>query len=154
MTGADRSAALRSLTGAVLLSAVLLSRQSAAQQVKVASARISSTTRDWKGRDSGRVVLSVEIAELPGAIRSGRSRDQISVSDEVGHVYTPVGVAFRSFDRGYSLLPEYLQTPMARRMRPLYFFSVPGGNARFVLHVPSREPVAFTATLAARASRQ
>lgn len=154
MPGAARSVVLRSLTGALLLSSTLLGRSSAAQQVSVASARITSTVRSWPGADSGKVSLSVEIADLPGAVRSGRSRDQIKVADEVGRMYTPVGVGFRSLDAGTSLVPEYLQTPSARRSRPHYLFLVPPGNMRFVLHVPSREPVEFTASLAARAFRQ
>ena len=154
MPGAARSVVLRSLTGALLLSSTLLGRQSAAQQVSVASARITSTVRSWTGADSGKVLLSVEIADLPGAVRSARSRDKIKVADEDGRIYTPVGVGFRSLDHRSSLVPEYLQTASARRMRPQYMFLVPPGNMRFVLHVTSQQPVEFTASVAAGAFRQ
>lgn len=153
MTGATRSAAFYSLTGALLLSSTLPVREVAAQQVHVASARVMSPVSHWTGLDSGKVLLSVEIADLPRAVQSAGSRDPVKVADETGRTYTPVGVAYRSLENSNSLVPEYLQTPSARRTRPQYMFLVPAGKTRFVLHVPSRQPVPFTASFAAGALR-
>ena len=153
MLGAVRSAVLRSVTGAMLLGSTLVGRQVAAQQVNVASARVTSTALNWTGPDSGKALLSVEIVGLPGRAQSASSRDQVKVADDVGHTYTPVGIAVGPLGSIYSLVPEYLQSPGASRSRPQYLFFVPPGKTRFVLHVPSRQPVAFTASFPAGALR-
>ena len=154
MRGATRLTAVRLCTVTMLLSPVVLGRVVAAQQVRVASARVASTVSQWSGPQSGKVILSVEIADLPSAVRSVRSRDQIRVADDDGRMYTPMGVAYRSLGNSNSLVPEYLQTSSARRTRPQYLFLVPPGQTRFVLHVPSRQPVPFSASVDARAFRQ
>lgn len=151
MPGPHTLIAARLCTVTMLLSYVLPGRGVAAQQVSVASARVASTISQWPSPQSGRVILLVEIADLPSAVRSARSRDQIRVADDVGRMYTPMGIAYRSLDISNSLVPEYLQTPSARRTRPHYLFLVPPGQTRFVLHVPSRRPVPFTASVDARA---
>ena len=154
MPGVPRLTAVRLCTVTTLLSSVVLGRGVAAQQVSVASARVASAVSQWPGPQSGNVILSIEIADLPNAVRSVRSRDRIRVADDVGRMYTPMGIAYRSLDNSNSLVPEYLQTPSARRTRPQYLFLVPPGQTRFVLHVPSRQPVPFTASVDARAFRE
>ena len=148
MPGVSRSAALRSLTGALLLSSALLVRQGAAQQVSVASARVSSTVVQRAG-PFDRVLLAVEIVGLRGAAQTGRSRDQVKVTDDLGGTYTPVGIAVQSLENSNSLVPEYLQVPSARRTRPRHLFLVPPGKTHFVLHVTSHQPVSFNASVTA-----
>ena len=154
MPGVARIAALCAITGMALASFAMFPREMAAQQVTVASAQVTPTVFHWTGPDSGKVLLMVEIADLPAAVRSAASRAQVRVADGAGRMYTPYGMAVASLGEGSTLIPEYLQVPSARRAKPRYLYLVAPGVTRFVLHVPARHPVPFTASLATGAFRQ
>ena len=154
MPDVARVAAFRSWAGMLLVSSALLPRPIAAQQVTVASAQVTTTVLHRTGPDSGKVLLMVEIADLPAAVRSASSRGQVKVADEEGRMYTPYGMAVTSLAEGSSVIPDYLQAPGVRRARPRYLYLVAPGMTRFVLHVPARQPVLFKASSAAGAFRQ
>ena len=149
MPGFARSSLLRSLIGLALLSSTSVAQRGQSAQLNVVSARLSSTGFLRSGPDSGKVILAVEIANLPAAIQSVQLRERVKVTDDAGRTYTPVGVGGGSVGSINSMVPEYLQASNVRRTRPQYMFFVPAGTTRFVLHVPSQSPVPFIASVTA-----
>lgn len=137
---------LRLSTVSLLLSLIVAARPGAAQQVVVASARLSSRTLPVAGWDSSKVVLVVEIVGIPLASPSTRPRDQVRVVDDAGRIYTTVGLALGSLESS-TFVPEYLRAPNVRSTPPKYLFLVPPGTTRFELRVPSLDPVRFTASV-------